>query len=223
MSIPPQRSALQFGVYRSCSGWSRVDGQTLTDIDWPASRQVIADACSRWLECQSSRGGLPHHPLEWGGLALPQPALRGDRCWRLTRSSRSIPRRLARTLHLSPSGSGGRRVPATLIRRRLAALAIMRLTRLSIEMEGLLDCRDPVTMGLTLDDLLHDTDYRLTQQIGAASVALGIEGILVPSATLLGDNLVVWTSQLRSTLANRRGSSEDPRVYVPPLSTLRPT
>jgi hypothetical protein len=97
----------------------------------------------------------------------------------------------------------------------LRRLAIMRLTRLSVEVGALIDCRDPVTMGLTLDDLIHDTDYRLTQQIGAASMALGVEGLLVPSATLLGDNLVVWSSQLRSTSRIVVVSSEDPRLYVP--------
>ena len=70
-------------------------------------------------------------------------------------------------------------------------------------------------MGLTPDDLLHDTDYHVTQQIGAASVALGVEGILVPSATLLGDNMVFWVSQLRPTSRIVVVSSEDPRLYVP--------
>ena len=70
-------------------------------------------------------------------------------------------------------------------------------------------------MGLTIDDLLHDTDYRLTQQLGAASLALTVEGILVPSATLLGENIVFWTGQMRATSRIVVLSSEDPRLYVP--------
>jgi RES domain-containing protein len=97
----------------------------------------------------------------------------------------------------------------------LRRLAIMRLTRLSVQVEAILDCRDATAMGLALDDLLNDTDYQLTQQLGAAAVALGVEGILVPSATLLGDNLVFWTSQLRATSRSVVLSSEDPRLYVP--------
>lgn len=70
-------------------------------------------------------------------------------------------------------------------------------------------------MGLTLDDIVHDTEYRLTQEIGAASVALGVEGILVPSATLLGENLVLWVSHFRPTSRIEVLSSEDPRFFVP--------
>jgi hypothetical protein len=91
----------------------------------------------------------------------------------------------------------------------------MRLTTLSITIEALLDCRDPTSMGLVRDDLLHDTDYRTTQQIGAASVARGVEGIIVPSATLLGDNIVLWVSQMRPSSRIDVIRSEDPRLYVP--------
>ena len=91
----------------------------------------------------------------------------------------------------------------------------MRLSRLSVQVGAIVDCRDVVAMGLTPDDLLHDTDYYVTQQIGAAAVALGAEGILVPSATLLGDNMVFWVSQLRPTSRIVVVSSEDPRLYVP--------
>jgi RES domain-containing protein len=97
----------------------------------------------------------------------------------------------------------------------LRRLAIMRLSRLSVQVAAILDCRDAVAMVLAPDELPHDTDYRVTQQIGAASVALGVEGILVPSATLLGDNIVFWVSQMRSTSRIVVVSSEDPRLYVP--------
>ena len=97
----------------------------------------------------------------------------------------------------------------------LGRLIIMRLTRLSVDVGAILDCRDTVAMGLTLDDIVHDTDYVLTQQIGAASLALGVEGILVPSATLLGENLVLWVSQFRPTSRIEVLSSEDPRFFVP--------
>lgn len=91
----------------------------------------------------------------------------------------------------------------------------MRLSRLSVQVGAILDCRDVGAMGLTPDDLLHDPGYHVTQQIGPASVALGVEGILVPSATLLGDNIVFWVSRLHSASRIVVLSNEHPRLYVP--------
>lgn len=96
----------------------------------------------------------------------------------------------------------------------LSRLVIMRLSRLALRAGAILDCRDASTMGLAPDDLLHDTDYQVTQQIGAASITRGVEGILVPSATRLGDNLIVWVAQLRPTSQFVVLRSEDPRLFV---------
>lgn len=86
----------------------------------------------------------------------------------------------------------------------------LRRSRLLIELSRVVDCRDPRLMGLTETDLCHDTDYHLTQAIGAAALASGAEGILVPSVTRTGDNLIIFTSQLQA----------DSRVVV--VETLDP-
>ena len=97
----------------------------------------------------------------------------------------------------------------------LSRLAVMRLTRLSVRLAAILDCRDPTVMGLDPEMLLHDTDYELTQAIGEASLARGVEGIIVPSATLLGDNLILWMAQIHPDSQLTVVRSEDPRLYVP--------
>jgi hypothetical protein len=102
--------------------------------------------------------------------------------------------------HLSP----------TLWRR----LATYRLTEVRVELAAVLDCRDPEPLGLTADDLLHDTDYGVTQALGAAVLALGLEGLLVPSATRLGDNLVVFPTNRRGRSSLVAGSYVDPRLLV---------
>jgi hypothetical protein len=98
----------------------------------------------------------------------------------------------------------------------LSRLATMRLTTLSISLSALLDCRDPAVLGLDPELLLHDTDYELTQAVGEAALARGVEGVIVPSATLLGDNIVLWMAQLRPGSQISFVRSEDPRLYVPP-------
>ncbi len=90
-----------------------------------------------------------------------------------------------------------------------------RLTELRVELRAVLDCRDAAALGLSPDDLVRDYDFAITQEIAVAALALGAEGILVPSATGLGDNLVVFPSQLRSASALVAVGSRDPRLYVP--------
>ncbi|MEA2598049.1 MAG: hypothetical protein QOF01_4518 [Thermomicrobiales bacterium] len=53
-------------------------------------------------------------------------------------------------------------------------------------------------LGLTEDDLLNDVDYSVGQALAAAAVELGFEGMLVPSATRLGDNLIDFPHLVRS-------------------------
>ncbi len=72
---------------------------------------------------------------------------------------------------------------------RLSELAIVELT-------PVLDCRDVAAIGLTLNDVWHPKDYEPTQAITAAAMARGCQGILVPSATCLGDNLIIFTDEL---------------------------
>ncbi len=96
----------------------------------------------------------------------------------------------------------------------LAHLNAFRISELSVTLSAIADCRNAALMGLSAGTMIGDRDYRVSQRLGAAAVAAGIEGIIVPSATYLGDNLIVFTdhSLKGSTLAVV--SSRDPRLFV---------
>jgi RES domain-containing protein len=96
----------------------------------------------------------------------------------------------------------------------LPSLNDFRLSELSVRVEEVVDCREPAPLGLRFDDLVHDTDYEATQAIGAAAFADGLEGLLVPSATRLGDNLILLPDNLRAGSRIEVVSSRDPRLYV---------
>ena len=90
-----------------------------------------------------------------------------------------------------------------------------RLTELEVELEAVLDCRNAAALGLSPEDLIRDYDFATTQEVAAEAIAQGAEGILVPSATELGDNLVVFPAQLHSTSRLTVVGTVDPRLYVP--------
>jgi len=54
-------------------------------------------------------------------------------------------------------------------------------------------------LGLTHDALLDDPMYTTGQQLGLAAVRRGAEGILIPSATRAGDNLILFPDNLLPT------------------------
>ncbi len=89
-----------------------------------------------------------------------------------------------------------------------------RMSELEVELEAVLDCRDAAAFGLAADDLIRDYDFEATQELAAAAIARDAEGILVPSATGLGDNLIVFPAQLRGTSKLAVVESRDPRLYV---------
>lgn len=96
----------------------------------------------------------------------------------------------------------------------LPSLNDFRLSELSADLQEVADCRDPNPLGLAAGDLSHDTDYRATQALGAAADRHGLEGLLVPSATGLGDNLILFPQNLLAASRLRIVSSRDPRLYV---------
>jgi RES domain-containing protein len=89
-----------------------------------------------------------------------------------------------------------------------------RISELAVTLEAVIDCRDAVRLGLAPAALVDDRDLETTQRIGAAVVAAGFEGLLVPSATALGDNLVVFPVQLRERSRLEIVGSRDPRLFV---------
>jgi len=89
-----------------------------------------------------------------------------------------------------------------------------RLTELDVALEAVLDCRDATALGLAAEDLVKDYDFTIPQAVAAAAVRRDVEGLLVRSATGLGDNLVIFPAKLRSTSQLRVVGSRDPRLYV---------
>ena len=96
----------------------------------------------------------------------------------------------------------------------LPSLNDFRLSELSASLQRVADCRDPSALGLTPGDLSHDTDYRAPQALVAAAASGGLEGLLVPSATGLGDNLILFTQNLLADSRITVVSSRDPRLYI---------
>ncbi len=88
-----------------------------------------------------------------------------------------------------------------------------RLSELSVQLSEVLDCRSPELLELTIEDLCHDTDYSVTQEIGAAAYAAGWEGIRVPSATRLGDSLNLFPVHFRDDTHISMTWTRHPRLY----------
>ena len=95
---------------------------------------------------------------------------------------------------------------------RFASVA---LSRLHLRLSVLLDLRDPSLAALTVDDLTGD-DYALPQAIGAAALARRFEGLLVPTATGVGEsgrdfNVIVLHGQsslrLRATIHREQSTA----------------
>jgi len=91
----------------------------------------------------------------------------------------------------------------------------MRLTEIEVELAAVLDCRDVTALGLALGDLVRDYDFTLTQELAQVAIDRDAEGILVPSATALGDNLILFPDRLRASSRLTVVDSRDPRLYVP--------
>jgi hypothetical protein len=98
---------------------------------------------------------------------------------------------------------------------RLSQLTDYRFSELRLELEVVLDCRDVTALGLAPADLWHDTDYRIPQHLAAAALTRDVEGMLVPSATRLGDNLIVFPDHLRAGSQIVVEGFVDPHLYVP--------
>jgi len=79
--------------------------------------------------------------------------------------------------------------------RNLAYLKNNVLTQLEVALGRVLDVSDPTSFGLTQADLTG-SDLHACQELAAAALARGCEGLLVPSAALPGANLVLLPGNL---------------------------
>lgn len=77
------------------------------------------------------------------------------------------------------------------------AIKDARRSEIEIALSLTLDCRDVVARGIPEDALLDDRDYEAGHVLGRVVAERGAEAMLVPSATRLGDNLIVFTRNLR--------------------------
>jgi len=91
--------------------------------------------------------------------------------------------------------------------RPLVEVRLYRRTRLFVDVARVVDCRDIAALGLTYDALLDDLAYDVGQMLGLAAVHQGAEGIVVPSATRAGDNLILFPENLLP--ASRVGATGD--------------
>jgi RES domain-containing protein len=92
----------------------------------------------------------------------------------------------------------------------LSELTDRRISEVEVSLSAVIDLRDASVIDLTTDDLVDDHHYDLTQEIGLAALERGAEGLLVPAASLLGNNLVVLFENLRP------GSRIEVRRFVDP-------
>jgi len=97
----------------------------------------------------------------------------------------------------------------------LAGLNNRRLTRIRVSLSVVLDLRDPLVLGLALADVTNDYDYSITQEIAATALRRGVEGLLVPAASLVSANLVILVDNLLPSSLIEPLDSVDPRLYVP--------
>jgi len=101
-----------------------------------------------------------------------------------------------------------------------AALKGRRLTELRVELGLVLDLREPERLGPTVDAMIEDRDYSVphepttTQQLALAALDRGAEAILVPSATLIGANLIILTDNLLSSSRIEVLRFIDPRLHA---------
>ncbi len=74
----------------------------------------------------------------------------------------------------------------------IVSIREVRLSELRVRLAAVLNGRDLAALGLTRQMVLAPREYETGQQLAAAAIARGCEGLMVPSATTLGDNLIVF-------------------------------
>lgn len=107
---------------------------------------------------------------------------------------------------------------------RLAQLNDYRLTTLELKLQAVVDCTDLERVGVSIEELCDNTSYEIGQRLAEAArrrliaddleVNVAIEAMIVPSATRLGNNLVVFPDRLHSASVIRVVSHVDPQLYV---------
>jgi RES domain-containing protein len=97
---------------------------------------------------------------------------------------------------------------------RMFTLNELRITEVKLTLQSVIDIRNPQLIGLAPKSLLDDLEYSITQTTARAVLDRGAEGIIVPSATQLGANLVVFPDNLKPGSSLEVIMSRDPVLYV---------
>lgn len=90
----------------------------------------------------------------------------------------------------------------------IAGLKGYRYSELRIRLEAVLDARDEAGMGLAVGALASEDDLSRPRSLARAARALLVEGMLVPSASLIGNDLARWSRRsarsIRTSAQGRR-------------------
>lgn len=92
----------------------------------------------------------------------------------------------------------------------------VRFTEIPVDLEAVADCRDLIALGVDPDALFDDWDVSTGQALALATRDAGAEGLLVPSATRLGDNLILFLDRLRPGSALTIVRTVDPDLTKAP-------
>lgn len=88
------------------------------------------------------------------------------------------------------------------------------LSEFRVRLQAVYDLSNPEELGIDSKHLIDDHDYTFPQSLSAAFRKRGAEAFLVPSATLLGSNLVVFPDRLRDGSSLTASGSRRARLYV---------
>jgi RES domain-containing protein len=88
------------------------------------------------------------------------------------------------------------------------------LSEVTAELAEVIDCRDPACAGLNVAALCDDFILDAPRALAHAAWRAGAEGLIVPSATRLGDNLILFPGNLSTASGITVISHRDPRLFV---------
>lgn len=90
-----------------------------------------------------------------------------------------------------------------------------RLTEIHLTLQRVIDLRHVQLDDFSPQNLATTASYEVPQTVARLAIERGAEALLVPSATRLGDNLVVFPEFLNSGSEMTIMGSRDPVLYVP--------
>jgi hypothetical protein len=98
-------------------------------------------------------------------------------------------------------------------------LTDFRFTEIWVQFDRVLDCRNLAELETRDEELFDDFDYTSGQALARAALDRGVEALLVPSATRLGDNLIIFPHLRRPGSVLVEVRSIDPNLVKRSLAT----